>query len=127
MTALVLDAGALIAVERDERAVHSDLQIAREQRRALRTHAMIVAEVWRDIRGRQARLARFLPGVQVVPIDDALGRAAGSLCGAAGTDDPIDAALALIAADGDVVLSSDPDDLRPLLAAAGIAARVVAV
>jgi hypothetical protein len=41
--------------------------------------------------------------------------------------DVIDAALALLAQDGDEILTSDPDDLRVLVAASGVHADVVEV
>ena len=59
---LVLDAGALIALERDDRLMWERL------RRALRTddlpvtHGGVIAQVWRGGSGRQARLARCCVG-----------------------------------------------------------------
>jgi hypothetical protein len=43
---------------------------------------------------------------------------AGDLLAAAGTADPIDATVVLLAAPGDRILTSDPDDLARLAAAA---------
>jgi hypothetical protein len=81
--------------------------------------------VWRDAGGRQALLARLLRSVVVVSIDEALGRRAGELLGRSNHTDPIDAAVVLIARDGEVVLTSDPDDLRPLAEAAGRSIPIV--
>ncbi len=103
------------------------LQVAAEENIALRTHAMIVAQVWRAVDGRQAELARFLSAVRVAAIGEAEGRRAGELCGAANTDDPTDAALALLARPGDWILTSDPDDMRHLVEAAGSGAKVIAI
>lgn len=58
MSALVLDAGALIAVDRDDRAMLARLRAAERHGLELRTNAMVVAQVWRDSQGRQAGLAR---------------------------------------------------------------------
>lgn len=127
MNGLILDAGALIAVDRGDRAVHARLEIALEVGADVRTHAMVVAQVWRNAKGRQARLAKLLGTIDVVPVDKRLGRAAGELCGSTATDDPIDAGVALIAEPGDVVLTSDPDQLRALIRAAGVPAAVVRV
>ena len=127
MSAIVLDAGALIAVDRDDRAMAARLRVALESGLGLRTHPMVIAQVWRDQLGRQANLARLLRAVQVVDIDDALGRAAGALCGTTGTNDPIDAVVALIAEPGDQVVTSDPDDLALLLDGARTPATVVAI
>ena len=86
---------------------------------------MVVAQVWRDRRGRQAALARLLRAVEVVDIDLGLGRAAGELCGVIGSSDPIDAALALIAQPGDTIITGDPDDLRRLAGGTGTAVLIV--
>jgi hypothetical protein len=68
-----------------------------------------------------------LAGVDVAPLDDRLGRRAGVLLGRAGGSDVVDAALVLLAADGDEILTSDPDDLRPLAVAAGVHVDLVPV
>src|SRR5206468_4286988 len=83
------------------------------------THGGIVGQVWRGGLRRQARLARALPGIAVRAIDDALGREAGVLLGRARTSDVIDAALVLIAEDGDEIFTADEDDLRHLANVAG--------
>lgn len=78
--------------------------------------APALAQVWRDGR-RQARLARLVgaPTTTVVPLDDAAARAAGQMCGVAGTRDVVDAAVVHCArARGHTVLTSDPGDLRAL-------------
>lgn len=66
-------------------------------------------------------------GIEVVPLDEDLGRRAGTLLARSTTNDVIDAAVALIAGDGDDILTSDPDDLLPLLLLTGTEARVVAI
>ncbi len=86
---------------------------------------MVVAQVWRDPRGRQVRLARLLRGVDVCPVDDAAGRAAGVLIGRAGTQDPIDATLVLVARAGDRILTSDPQDIQRLASVAGTSVVVI--
>ncbi|HUR75728.1 MAG TPA: hypothetical protein VMZ00_15715, partial [Sporichthya sp.] len=53
-------------------------------------------------------------------LDDDLGRRAGVLLGRARQSDVIDAALILLAHDGDEVFTSDPADLRALARAAGV-------
>ena len=111
---MILDAGALIAITRDDRVMIARLLVAHEAEDDLKTHPMVVAQVWRDDRGRQATLARFLRTIDVVTIDDAMGRRCGELLGKARTSDPIDAAVVLIATDGESVVTSDPDDIRHL-------------
>lgn len=125
MSALVLDAGAFVAVERDDRALIARLRVAQQHGVELRSNAIVVAQVWRDPRGRQARLARLLRSVDVRPVDDEAGRAAGVLIGRADTQDPIDATLVLVAQSGDRILTSDPQDIQRLISAAGRSVPVI--
>lgn len=115
---MILDAGALIAVARHDRKTIARLLAAQEEGDDLKTHPMVVAQVWRDGRGRQATLARLLRAVEIVIIDDELGRRSGELLGRARMSDPIDAAVVLIATDGEAIVTSDPDDLEHLARAA---------
>jgi hypothetical protein len=55
----------------------------------------------------------FLRGVAVAPLDEDLGRRSGALLGRARRSDVIDAAVVLLAADGDSILTSDAEDLGP--------------
>jgi hypothetical protein len=114
---LVLDSGALIAIERLDRSVVALIKRERRADRAPLTHAGVIGQVWRGGGGRQGNLARLLPGVEVVPLDDALSRRAGVLIGKTKTTDVVDAAVALLAKDGDEILTSDPDELLPLVEA----------
>jgi len=113
---VTLDTGALIALERGDERVRAVLALALEQGRPLRVPAGVVGQVWRG-GSRQATVSRFLRTreVEVQALDEPLARAAGELCGAAGTRDVIDASVVLAAREcGDTVLTSDPDDLRRL-------------
>jgi hypothetical protein len=124
---LVLDVGAFVAIERSDRSVLALLKRELLAGRAPLTHGGVVGQVWRSGSGRQANLARLLRGVEVRALDGALGRRAGELLGVAGEFDVIDAAVALLALDGDVILTSDPADLAALVAAAGTHADIVPV
>jgi hypothetical protein len=124
---LVLDAGALIAVERGNRDVVALIKQELLSRRCPTTHGGIVGQVWRGGSGRQTHLARLLPALDVVAVDTALGRRAGVLLGRARMDDVLDAALVLLAADGDFLITSDPDDLAPLAHEAGLHVDIVPV
>lgn len=115
---LILDAGALIAAERSDRDIVALLKAERRAGRVPATHGGIVGQVWRD-GARQARLARLLAGVAVTPLDDALGRRAGILLARTDTDDVLDAAVVLLATDGDLIVTSDVSDLSTLAAAYG--------
>jgi hypothetical protein len=125
VTALILDAGALLAVDRDDRAMIARLQAAHQHGMELRSNAMVVAQAWRDPHGRQVQLARLLRAVDVRPVAPEAGRAAGGLLGAAHTSDPIDATVVLLAAPGDRILTSDPTDLTRLARAASSRAVIV--
>jgi hypothetical protein len=125
VTALILDAGALVAVDRDDRTMIARLRVAQQHGLELRSNAMVVAQAWRGPHGRQAGLARLLRSVDVRAIDHQTGRAAGVLLGAAYTNDPIDATVVLLAAPGDRILTSDPADLTQLAAAASNRAVIV--
>ena len=116
MAGLTLDAGALIAFERNDRRVVSLLARAIHHEVALVVPAGVIGQVWRDGR-RQARLARLLAAdeVEIEVLDDRRAREAGQLCGLRGTADVIDAAVVVGArARGDRIVTSDPEDLERL-------------
>jgi hypothetical protein len=126
MSALILDSGALVAVDRNDRATIARLQVAQRAGLELRSNAMVVAQVWRDRRGRQVSLARLLEAVDVRAVSPRDGREAGTLLADAGAADAIDATVVLLAAPGDRILTSDPGDLKTLAEAAGNRAVIVA-
>lgn len=116
MEGLTLDAGALIAFERNDRRMVALLARALEHELDLVVPAVVVAQVWRDGR-RQARLARLLRSedVEVEVLDDQRAREAGQLCGVRGTHDIVDATVVLCARRrGHAVVTSDAGDLRVL-------------
>lgn len=115
-----------MAVERADRGTVLRIRVARSRGQAVRTNAMVVAQVWRGGRDRQAGLAALLRGVEILPIDDALGRTTGLLLREAGTADAIDGSLVLAARDGDVILTSDPGDIRHLLSVTRLVVTVIA-
>ena len=117
MSALVLDAGAFVAVDRADRTMIARLRAAQRGGLELRTTGIVIAQVWRDPGGRQAMLAQLLKSVDVRAVDQRLGRDAGVLLGLAGKQDAVDASVVAIAATGDRILTSDPNDIRPLVVA----------
>jgi hypothetical protein len=124
---LVLDAGALVAVERADRETVALIKQELLAGRAPITHGGIIGQVWRGGAGRQASLARLLPGLDVASLDDSLGRRAGVLLGRARMKDVVDAALVQLAIDGDVLMTSDTADLELLASAAGLQIDIVPV
>jgi len=116
---LILDNGALIALERNDRAMWRRLKAAQLAGNVPVTHGGVVGQAWRGGGPRQALLAKALAGIDVRALDADLGQDAGKLLAAAGTRDVIDAALVLLAEDGDDILTSDPEDIEPLAALSG--------
>lgn len=123
----ICDAGALVALERNDREVWRLLKRSTRSEVTGLTHGGVVAQVWRGGHGRQAVLARALANMEVEPLDDQLGRAAGILLARTGMSDAIDAAVVALAEDGDRILTSDPDDIDRLVEAAGLDVEVVPV
>lgn len=123
---VVLDAGALIAIDRRDRRVGAMLRVLQQQRTPVRTSTGTVAQVWRD-GARQVNLARLLTGVSSVSLGLDAAKRAGELLGRSRTRDVCDSHLALLVAAGDTVVTSDPDDLRALLGVRRVKASVVAV
>ena len=119
----VLDAGALVAIDRGDRVIGAQLRVLQRQRTPLRVSAAVVGQVWRDGR-TQANLARVLAGVGIEALGTEDGKRIGELLAQAGSADVVDAHVALLAAPADVVLTSDPGDIRALLQARAIPARV---
>lgn len=118
---MILDAGPLIAVDRNRRVFAALMAIAANNGEILRTTEAIVAQVWRS--PRQANLAAALKAIDVEH-EFGDGRRIGELLASAGTSDPIDAHLVVLArASGEAILTSDVDDFE--LLAAHRPARVV--
>jgi hypothetical protein len=84
-----------------------------------------MGQVWRGGNGKQVPIARLLAGVDVVPVDDEIGRRAGLLLARTGT--AIDASVICLAQDGDNILTSDPAALRGLAGAAGVHVDLISV
>ncbi len=125
MSALILDAGALVAVDRNDRAMLARLRVAHERGLELRSNSMVVAQVWHDDQGRQASLARLLRAVDVRAVHPEDGRGAGVLRGKSGTADAVDATVALLASPGDRILTSDGGNLARLASAAANRAVII--
>jgi predicted nucleic acid-binding protein len=116
VTAVVLDTGALIGFERNDRRIVAIIVRALEHHDPLLVPAGVVAHAWRD-GARQTTLARLLgsPLCEVLAFDDRQARASGQICGVGKTSDVVDASVVVTARDhGARVLTCDPDDLRRL-------------
>lgn len=115
---LILDAGAFIAYKRGDDAVRAFLERAERTETTVATTTGVVAQVWRTP-ATQVRLVRLLRGVEEAELSGPAARAVGILLREAATSDVVDASIIDLAQDGDEVLTSDPDDIELLAAAAG--------
>jgi hypothetical protein len=116
MTDLSLDAGALIALERGDPKVRGHLRRAFERGAQIHVVPEVVAQSWRG-GPRQAAVAQLLTAdeVEIPAYDGATARAVGHLCGVSGHSDVVDVHVVLHARlHRQVVLTSDPDDLRAI-------------
>jgi hypothetical protein len=124
---LVLDSGALIALERNDRAMWRRLKAALLAKSVPVSHGGVVGQAWRAGGPRQALLALALASMDIRSLDESLGRAAGALLAREGSADVIDAALVLLAEDGDDIVTSDLDDIEPLAACLGRHVEIIRV
>jgi len=120
----VLDAGALIAMERIDRALARRLLVAQADNVPLITSSAVVAQVLRDP-ARQVALTRALRGIKEEPLDEVAAQAIGPLLARTGSTDVVDAHLALLAGAGDEIITSDPEDLARLTAGRPVRIRPV--
>lgn len=122
----VLDAGALIAIDKRDRKVGVMLRVLQREGMSVHTSATAVAQVWRDGR-RQSNLARVLPGIDIAVMDDATARRVGELLRASNSNDLVDAHVALLVQPEGSVLTSDEADIRALLRIRRVRAHLVHV
>jgi hypothetical protein len=116
MKGLTLDAGALIAFDRNRRDTCLLIRDALGEKISVVIPAGVLGQAWRNGR-KQARLAKLLRsrGVEIEPLDERRAREAGQLCGVRGTSDIIDATVVLCAKRrGHRVATSDAADMRRL-------------
>lgn len=114
---MILDAGVLVSVDRDEERARVFLTAATQAGEPLHTSEAVVAQVWRD-GARQARLASVLKGIEVHALDD--GRAVGAMLARSGGSDVVDAHVVFLgAALSQRVLTGDPGDLETIATAMG--------
>ena len=119
------DAGALIAIDRNDRRMWARYQVALDDGRDLRVPAVVVGQAWRNAR-RQVRLGQFLAACHVDQVGPETSKAAGILCGRTGTSDVVDATVVVMAAaTGAVIWTSDPEDIKALVDESGPRPAVV--
>jgi len=80
--------------------------------------AGVLGQAWRG--GPQPELSRLLRGCRIEALDERVARLAGRACARSGTRDVIDASVVIgVLARGDLVVTSDADDLERIAAALG--------
>lgn len=118
MSGLTYDAGALIAAERNSVAIWTLHRRALERDMRPTVSTTVLGQVWRS--GQQARLSRLLRGCRIEPLTEAQARSAGEALGLSAHHDLVDAVVVVGAlARGDLVVTSDPRDLRRIASARG--------
>jgi hypothetical protein len=116
MPGVTMDAGGLIALDRDNRRVVVLLARARETGSRVTVPATALAQSIRRPE-RQVRLARLVrqPTTDVVSLDRVDAANVGRLLAASGTADVVDAHVVICARRArQQVVTSDPNDLRQL-------------
>ena len=120
MLGLTLDTGALIALEARDRRLRAMLEQVREHGRPVTVPAAVLAEWWRqpnrsDLR-RPGILSqeRILQGFLVEPLTETLAKSAGAAAGQVGATAVDAIVMASAALRGDVVVTSDIEDLTRL-------------
>jgi predicted nucleic acid-binding protein len=114
VSGLTFDTGALIALERRKQRMATVFTTAVQAGKIVTVPAVVLTEWWR---GRTDARDMILGGVRIEPVDRELGRIAGEALAAIPGSTAIDAlVMASAARRGDVVYTSDRDDLERLKA-----------
>jgi hypothetical protein len=114
--AVTYDTGALVAADRGELHMWRRHRALLEEQETPTVPAPVVAQGWRG-GTRQARLAKLLKGCHIESLDDTQARAVGTIAARAQTTDIVDTTVVEGALRrGDLVISSDPGDLRSIAA-----------
>ncbi len=123
---LTLDAGALIAAEKQDKGMWALLMKAFERKAKITVPAVVLAQAWR---GNSPMIARFLPSCIVEGLDETTAKRIGVLLSKGRRSDVVDAAVVVSAGlRDDWIVTSDPDDIGHLVEAAGGARlRIISV
>lgn len=113
MSKLVLDTGALIAVERADRSMWALLAEARERGTEMVVPATVLAQAWRG-GPRSARVARLLEASRLDVLDEDRAKQVGARLQTRKARDVVDAHVVCCAKPGAAVATSDPKDIASL-------------
>ena len=112
MTGLTFDTGALIALERRKQRMKQIIERALAKEQPITVPADVVGEWWR---GRTDLREAILEAVDVEPLTLALAKLAGEALASVSGATLVDAVvMASAASRGDIVYSSDVEDLEKL-------------
>jgi len=112
LTGLTFDAGALIALERRRQRMKEIVERALAKDQPITVPADVVGEWWR---GRTDLRDSILESVDIEPLSEALAKLAGEALAAVAGATLVDAiVMASAATRGDIVYSSDVEDLERL-------------
>jgi hypothetical protein len=119
MAGVTYDTGALVAAERNDRAMWALHAGFLAEDVVPTVPAPVLAEAWRG-GGRQANLSRLLAMCEVEAMNEEQARRVGVLAGKAGHDDIVDVTVVEGAARRrDAVVTSNDDHIRMIADAAG--------
>lgn len=122
---LTLDAGALIAAEKNSREFWAFWKLAIQRDARITVPAVVLAQTWR---GNSPAISRLLPACVVEPVDEPAAKRIGAFLSRTRQSDVVDAAVVVGAlARGDTILTSDPEDIRRLIGPARGRVRIVTV
>lgn len=120
---LTLDAGALIAAEKQDRHLMSVLKKAAAREATITVPAVVLAQAWR---GNSPIIARLLTSCVVEDLDELGAKRIGVLLSKSRRSDVVDAAVVVGARlRDDWIVTSDPDDIAHLVEAAGGGLRII--
>jgi hypothetical protein len=126
MRTVVYDTGVLIAADRNERRVWAQHRVRLEAGVPPVVPAPVVAQASRS--PHQAQMRRLLRGCEIAALDEELAHRAGALLVKSRSRDVVDASVVALAVQKAAeIVSSDADDLRRLIAAAGTSTPVHAL
>lgn len=113
--AVIADTGALIGFDRGDRVVTAILEAALRRGEPVLSSSGCIAQAWRSGGPRQALLARLLKSVDERSLDSDVSRAIGILCAKSGVSDVVDGHVSTLVSAGDLLMTSDIEDLGALL------------
>jgi hypothetical protein len=124
MGGVTYDTGALVAAERNNRAMWALHAGFLAEEVAPTVPAPVLAEAWRG-GARQANLSRLLALCEIEPMSETQSRAVGVLAGKSGHDDVVDVTVVEGAARrGDAVVTSNEDHIRLVASATRSRTRI---